>query len=225
MVYDMDNRDIRFKVKKYIESACKRLDRARYTQESAYVDAFIARLDGELNFGEDKGTINFTPTIVADRGAGSAESKYGADFAIVFESENIEHPIRKAIISQAKNCVLDKLSAAEIKRLNTQCIKMANITNDYIILEAPSVAGAIPTIKIGNPATSSWEAESISFDDYLLDHILSCQHGDRRPGFIDGVATSKLSGIRVDVNGIEYIPEVKPKNRSSQKPRNGGMKP
>jgi hypothetical protein len=216
---------IRVKVKEYFRDACENLDRQRYSQESAYVDAFIARLDGKLNIGPGHGVIRFTPTIVADRGAGSAESKFGADFAIVFQSKEVTHPIRKAIISQAKNGMVSALSKTEQNRLAAQCRKMARITDSYIVLEAPVVSGAMPTVKIGDPQTGLWERDSIDFDDYFLEQILSCKHGDRRESFIDGVADSKLSGIKVDVNDLEYTPKITPRKRRAPRKNSDDMEP
>lgn len=216
----MNDEEIRIRVKEHFRSACKNLDRRRYLQESAYVDAFIARLDGTLYIGKDNGFIQFTPTIIADRGAGSAESKYGADFTIVFQSKAVERPINKAIISQAKNGSIDNLSKSENTRLIDQCKKMARITNSYIILEAPNISGAMPTVKIGDPATELWQKDSIDFDDYFLDQILSCIHGDVRDSFIEGVACSKLSGIKIDVNGLEYTPETKPRKKRTKSQKN-----
>lgn len=216
----MIDEEIRIIVKEYFRRACENLDRRRYLQESAYVDAFIARLDGKLYVGKDNGSIQFTPTIVADRGAGSAESKYGADFAIVFHSEAVERPINKAVISQAKNGSVDDLSKSEKSRLADQCKKMARITNSYIILEAPNISGAMPTVKIGDPQTGLWQEDSIDFDDYFLEQILSCMHGDVRDSFIEGVACSKLSGIKVDVKGLEYTPEKKPRKKRTKSPNN-----
>ncbi len=93
----MDYEEVSKRIKQYFLNVCSRLDRTRYAHESAYVDALIGRLDGELDFGEDYGSIVFTPTIVADRGPACAENLYGADFAIVFESKNVKEPIQKAI--------------------------------------------------------------------------------------------------------------------------------
>ncbi len=213
----MGNDEIEIRVKEYFANACKPLDRKRYSQESAYVDAFIGRLDGEIDFGEGMGLITFTPSIVADRGYGSAESKYGADFAIVFRSKGIKKPINKAIISQAKNGEVDKLNNSEITRLNDQCEKMAKVTNSYLVLEAPSSKGIVPTVKLGSSDNKRWQPDSIPFDEYFLNHVLSCKHGDQRLGFITGVSDSKLSGITVDVNGVKYTPYVKPRKKPKPK--------
>ncbi|GGW41113.1 hypothetical protein [Vreelandella hamiltonii] len=170
----MDNKEIEEKVKSYFKNACSRLDRVRYSQESAYVDALIGRLDGILDFGDGNGSIVFKPTIVADRGPGSAENLYGADFAIVFESENVDKPINKAILSQAKNGNVQQLAKAESTRLGEQCEKMARFTDSYIVLEAPKDDGAVPTVRIGTPINKSWENIQMGLDDYFLELVLSC---------------------------------------------------
>lgn len=213
----MDNAEIERRVKQYFSDACSRLDRVRYAQESAYVDALIGRLDGVLDFGEGNGSIEFTPTVVADRGPGSAESLYGADFAIVFKSQNVEEPIRKAILSQAKNDNVDWMPKEEVMRLREQCRKISLFTNDYIVLEAPKMAGTVPTIRLGTPSTNAWGKTRMGLDEYFLELVLSCKHGDRRPDFIRGVANSKLSGLTVDVNGLEYTPTPKPRKRRENK--------
>ncbi|MCJ8294278.1 MAG: hypothetical protein MJK15_07715 [Colwellia sp.] len=209
----MDNYEIERKVKEYFLNACSRLDRIRYAQESAYVDALIGRLDGELDFGDGNGSIIFTPTIVADRGPGCAENLYGADFAIVFKSANVEEPIHKAILSQAKNGTVDKMPKGEVIRLSEQCEKMARFTNSYIVLEAPSDDGAMPTVRIGTPSSKSWGKIRMGLDDYFLELVLSCRHGDKRQGFVNAVASSKLSGLTIDVDGIEYTPTPKPRKK------------
>jgi hypothetical protein len=213
----MDNAEVEKRVKQYFLDACSRLNRVRYAHESAYVDALIGRLDGVLDFGEGNGSIDFTSTIVADRGPGSAESLYGADFAIVFKSENVDEPISKAILSQAKNDNVDGMPNAEVTRLREQCKKMSRFTNDYIVLEAPQMAGAVPTIRVGTPSTKTWGKTRMGLDDYFLELVLSCKHGDRRPDFIKGVASSKLSGLTVDVNGLEYTPTPKPRKKRDNK--------
>ncbi|MCU8104869.1 hypothetical protein [Shewanella sp. SM101] len=213
----MDNTEIEKRVKQYFLDACRRLNRVRFAQESAYVDALIGRLDGVLDFGNGNGYIEFTSTVVADRGPGSAESLYGADFAIVFKSTNVDKPINKAILSQAKNDTIDKMPKEEVTRLREQCMKMARFTNDYIVLEAPKVDGAVPTIIIGTPSNQAWGKIRMGLDDYFLEFVLSCKHGDRRPDFIKGVASSKLSGLTVDVNGLEYTPSPKLRKKRDNK--------
>jgi hypothetical protein len=200
----MQRSEILSSVTDYITKAASRLDRRRYSQESAYVDAFMGRLDGEINFGRNNGVIILTPTIVADRGRGAAESKFGADFSLVFKSKNTSSFINKAILGQAKNGYLEKLSNAELSRLDKQCEKMAESTKHFIIFEAPTKDGAIPTIRLGNQDTKNWNDKRFSFEEYLVDQVISCQHGDRAESFIDAVADSKLSKLEIIMKNLTY---------------------
>ncbi|ELJ8739347.1 hypothetical protein GOP97_18620 [Vibrio cholerae] len=219
----MDNEEIKKSVKEYFTKACEVLDRTRYQQEPAYVDALIGRLDGTIYLGDGQGFIRFKPTVVADRGPASAESLYGADFAIVFESTEVKEPIKKAIFSQAKNGDATKLSKTDAKKLDDQCAKMAIFTKHYMVFEAPKEDGAMPTIRLGKPSTKSWDkGHNIRLDDYFLDYILSCKHGDRRENFIRNVAASNLKGLTVDVNGINYTPTPPTRKKKNNK---GGLEP
>lgn len=108
----------------------------------------------------------------------------------------------------------------EVMRLREQCRKMSLFTNDYIVLEAPKMAGTVPTIRLGTPSNNAWGKTRMGLDEYFLELVLSCKHGDRRPDFIRGVVNSKLSGLTVDVNGLEYTPTPKPRKRRENKPGN-----
>ncbi len=140
----MHRSEILNEVKNYVSKAVSRLDRQRYAQESAYVDAFLGRLDGKIDFGDNNGIIDLQSTVVADRGSGAAEHQFGADFALVFKSNGGALNINKAIIAQAKNGVIEKLSSAENARLTTQCKKMAAVTQHYFVFEAPIKNHGIP---------------------------------------------------------------------------------
>lgn len=205
-------------VKAYIQAVVKPLNRDRYMQESAYVDAFLGRLDGEIDLDGSDSTIIFTPTVVADRGRGTAESKFGADFAIVFESNGIEEDIKKAILGQAKNGEVDSLNNTEKKRLLDQCSKMASVTKQYMVLEAPMIGNPIPTIRIGLPIKKGLPtlSQRIPFDEYLVDYIISCTHGDRRKEFIEAVGHSKLPTLGIVTNNLTLEPDPAPR-------RNMGM--
>jgi hypothetical protein len=65
----------------YVAKAVSRLDPARYRQEAAYVAALFARLDGVV-YHKPNLSIEIKSTVVADRGRGSAESKWGAVSAL-----------------------------------------------------------------------------------------------------------------------------------------------
>lgn len=212
----MHRTEILNEVKDYVSKAVSRLERNRYAQESAYVDAFLGRLDGKIDLGQNDGVIDLRSTIVADRGPGAAEHKYGADFALVFKSNNGALKVSKAILAQAKNGTLEKLSSVENIRLKTQCRKMAAVTQHYFVLEAPTDNYVIPTIRLGSYQNGQWSSARIPFDEYLVDHIISCQHGDKRTDFIDAVGHSKLPTLKVLTTNLTFEPDPPSDNNSSQ---------
>jgi hypothetical protein len=199
--------DLLREVSNYILNAVSRLDRLRYAQESAYVDAFLGRLDGTIDLGENNGILDLKATVVADRGRGAAENVYGADFALIFESIGGNLDVKKAILAQAKNRTLENLSNSEMSRLNLQCQKMAAATAHYFVLEAPLENCSIPTVRLGIFENKRWSEEQLPFDEYLVDQVISCMHGDRRKKFIKAVGDSKLSGLRVLANGVSFEPD------------------
>lgn len=201
-------------IHKYIANAASRLERARYAQESAYVDAFLGRLDGVIHLEESGAQIDLKATVLADRGRGAAESKFGADFALVFSSKGGAVEVDKAVIAQAKNGNLEDISKAEQKRLSGQCEKMGYITKQYFVLEAPTMDGAIPSVRLGDHATRSWVAARMSFDEYLVDQVICCIHGDTRREFINAVNNSKLSTIKITATGVEYVADPQNEKRN-----------
>ena len=203
----MNRSDILAKVSDYVARAISRLDRVRYHSETGYVDAFLGRLDGTIYLGEEKGLIDLKATIATDRGPNSAEKRYGADFALVFNSSNNTLPLKKAILGQAKNGTVERLNSQELSRLVKQCSDMAKVTHHYVVLEAPLRNGKIPTIRLGTYQNNRWSEQEIQFDVYLVDKIISCEHGDRRASFIEQVGDSKLTTLKVLTYGLDYEPD------------------
>lgn len=191
-------------VNDYVLTTVSGLERKRYEQESAYVSAFLGRLDGSIDLGEKNGVIELRSTVVTDRGPGAAEHKFGADFALVFKSKGGALEINKAVIAQAKNGKLEELSTNEKTRLTTQCKKMAEVTQHYFVLEAPIKDNAIPTVRLGTFENKQWSSEQIPFGEYLVDYIILCRHGDRRDDFIAAVGDSKLTMLKINTTNLTF---------------------
>ncbi|HIF9187938.1 TPA: hypothetical protein ACX6PH_000884 [Photobacterium damselae] len=180
------------KVSTHIRNAASRLVLSRYRQEPAYVSAFLARLDGEVEIKSEGKVISFQflPSVISDRGPRSAESKFGADFSIVFSNGVVE----KAILSQAKR---DIISSADAKKLEQQCKKMNKQTDHWVVLKMPSNNGDIPQVSFNSDGSNA-----IPFDTYITDYVISCKHGDRDLGFVDKVQDSDLKGLSVEVSDM-----------------------
>jgi hypothetical protein len=194
-------------VRRHVERALARLDPQRYHQEPAYVAALLARLDGVAYNGAE-GRIEFRSTIVADRGPNSAESRFGADFAIVARLRSGSEAIEKAVMAQAKKGSILGLSQAERNDFEQQCRKMATATEAVLGLEVPvSASDTVLVREIGvqreardvplsdDSATTGVEIGRRPYElaDYLCERLLPCDHGDHDPAFV-GRAVPQRTG-------------------------------
>lgn len=168
-----------------INKRCQEIERSSFQQEPMYVAALMGKLTGmDIKIGATR----LKTTMVNDRGPGSAESKTGADFAIILE--NYETNVFKAILGQAKGGAIKKLQPAQRKNFDDQCEKMKQYTNYYIALEAPS-GNQTPQVHEFNNNPPPL-AQIMTLDKYLVDRFLACHHGDNRPDFTSAVKNSGL---------------------------------
>lgn len=184
--------EIRSQFRRQVEFACRQLLRSAYQQEPAYVAALMGKLAG---MHIQSGSSWLTTTVVNDRGPHSAESEFGADFAIVFESTS---GVSKAVLGQAKGASIDLLSPTERNKLFEQCRLIARKTTHFLGLEAPTGGSTMPIVRrglAGPPVTI--ESAGRRLDDYLADVFIACLHGDRRNRFVQAVKTSDLLQLRV----------------------------
>lgn len=185
-------------IRSHVAAAISRVDPSRYQQEPAYVNAVLARLDGLVYRGAH-GEVEIKSTVVDDRGPGSAESKYGADFAITATIAGGGARVAKAIIGQAKKGRIEDLSRSQSERLQRQVGKMSQHTDQHVVLEVPEVSGSSPRIRIPYQGGVGRYKYPIALEDYLTSHLLACLHGDRREAFVEAVQDSSLSRLALIV--------------------------
>lgn len=174
-----------------IRMACSQLSRLSFQQEPAYVAALMGKLAGmDVSLGHSR----LQTSVVNDRGAGSAESEFGADFAIILESDR---GVSKAILGQAKGVNIDKLPPLKKEDFFKQCEKMAKKTKHFIGLEVPMKSGALPTVRQGVWGPPVSILKQLALDDYLVDVFIACQHGDIRSNFVSAVKHSDLLQLRI----------------------------
>ncbi|EGV1832341.1 TPA: hypothetical protein ACN335_003871 [Vibrio parahaemolyticus] len=178
------------KISDYIDAVSRKLPLERFQHETAYVNAFLGAMEGTLKLNREKELeFSFIGTVVNDRGPKSAEKRFGADFSLVFTDGKVE----KAILSQAKNAPVTKLTKREKERLNEQCKKMDRHSSEWVVFEMPERSGDIPTVSFlldGN-------VKNIPIDEYITIYVLGCIHGDRREEFITSVTRSDLAGLEL----------------------------
>ena len=207
----MNDKKIIAEIIKHIKKSYKNLDRTRYRQEPAYINALMGKLDGEV-FDDGNGKkVQFIVTIVDDRGPNAAESKYGADFAIVFEKVGGKKQISKAILGQGKNGASDDLNRSEKSRLIGQCEKMNTHTSEYIVLEAPTDNSKPPMVRVGDPKNPLKIGARYTLEDYFLKKFIACKHGDKRDKFVEAVQDSTLNQLKIITRGLDLDLEL---NRS-----------
>jgi len=121
--------------KKLVRGLVKRISRAeietleslrfkRIEQEPALTDRLLGVMEHVLN-GQSIGGITWTAKSLTDRGRGSQESEFGADFMAVFRVDLSDFTIAKGFLGQAKLVEpTDSFPSAEASRLKLQCEKM-----------------------------------------------------------------------------------------------------
>lgn len=213
-------------LKRHVGRAVARIDPARYSQEPAYVAALFARLDDVVYRGREI-TIELKSTIVADRGPRSAESIWGADFALMASISGASGRIEKAVLGQAKRHSLVRIAPADAQQFRNQAVKMSAGTQAMVGLEVPVETGQEPRVRVLEMSPlfgETWAAQSaltrsyesrifsnltgeppllvgsaLSLDQYLYAELLRCIHGDQRRDFIEGVSKSSLATLHIDV--------------------------
>jgi len=181
-----------------INSALGRIDLERYSQEPAYVTALISRLDGVVYDGPD-GRVEIKGTIVEDRGAHSAESLWGADFAITAALTVGQHSVEKGILGQAKKKSMHELNLLQDYELRGQCSKMLAATDHCIVLGLPKTKSLALLVRlVGEPLDVPME-----FQEYILERFLPCYHGDMRMSFVRAIQDSKLKRLHFKIMSRE----------------------
>ena len=170
-------------------------------------------------------------TIIADRGPRSAESIWGADFAIVAVLTMPGLVRRKAVLGQAKRGSLDRLSVLGQRQFSKQIRMMHRATWAIAGLEVPEITGDIPRIRVVEISTQygdSWAAQSmlarqkyeVRFDadnegggpillgpaldlgTWIVDEVVYCSHGDENERLVAAVSESSLQRLQVNVSTV-----------------------
>lgn len=162
------------------------------------MNAILARIDGLIYSGA-QGEIEIKSTIVSDRGANSAEKRFGADFAITARIEVGSSNVEKAIIGQAKKGRVEELNSRGKDFFQGQILKMSASTDQYVILEVPEVNGNSPRIRLPYTGQPTRFKHPITIEDYITSKLIECMHGDLRPDFVMAVQDSDLSRLAIMV--------------------------
>jgi hypothetical protein len=185
---------VRDAMQEHVRRAVDRLDPDRYSQEPAYVAALVARLDGVV-YDDRDARVEIVGTVVADRGRGSAEAKWGADFAFTATLIQDEKKEKKAVLGQAKRGRPEHLNHLETGRLGRQCEKMLKATLASVVLSVPVHFGERPLVSLLDD-TGKYQ-RTFDLADYLSDLLMTCRHGDTRGDFVRSAMSSNLTGLHI----------------------------
>lgn len=160
-------------------------------QEPQITDRFLGICQHSIN-GARIGGVQWTAKTFTDRGAGSQEREYGADFLCSYELQMPTFKVAKGFLAQAKRIEpSDYFSPKDFGDMQSQCEKMLSISpssfvflysrqNGVQVVPALSVVAARPC----NPH----ELTAVAVRPFFTDHF-ECFIGDR------GLAITSADGV------------------------------
>jgi hypothetical protein len=210
---------------RHVLHSVRRLNPLRFGQEPGYVAALFGRLDAVV-YDENGFFMELRSTLVNDCGPNSAESKWGADFAITVRIADQREVLEKGILGQAKRGSLPALVPADSERLRHQAVRMSAATTELIGLEMPVAVGIQPRVRIlevptlyqGIPIQHSFRqyptrisahdhispplliGEDMSLGRYFHAELIRCLHGNNRAGFVEAIQDSSQTRLGIYVS-------------------------
>lgn len=183
------------RVKKAESYVLGAFEQGRVEQEPAMTDRLLASLEHQLD-GSQIGGVTWTAKTLKDRGAGSQESEFGADFMAVFHASLPDFEVTKGFLAQSKIIEPSQsFPASEANRLKAQCEKMLDHSPaSYVfVYSQQSGISVVPAIDIVAARTANpHELDSMSMGTFYEKHF-ECFIGDRD---IQSASPAALSDLR-----------------------------
>jgi hypothetical protein len=184
-------------VRAHVQRAIEGLDPGRYAQEPNYTAALLGRLEGPAYKGP-LGEVTFRNTVFNDRGARSAESRYGADHAITATISDGKTTINKVILVQAKLGRIANLPPSQQEELRKQIAKMRKLVPAPKVMEIPEMGGQrFPAIISGNRILRNEVYVPMYLPDYFVARITTTLDGCTNPSVVARVKDSGLPQLQV----------------------------
>ena len=166
-------------------------ERGLIEQEPAFTDRMLGRIQEAMNGYESKG-VRWSAKTLTDRGRGSQEAQYGADFMGVFEASLPEYTTRKGFLAQAKLIrPRARIQLAEFNRLQEQCDRMLSTSPDsYVFVYSADGISVVPASAVLGLTVRSLDLlYSRSVGRFFEEHFTSFI-GDRR------IASPSIDALR-----------------------------
>lgn len=152
----------------------------RAQQEAHITDRLIAYLQSEFNFRSHG--LSWTAMTLTDRGPGSQEKEFGADFLGSLEINLDGFVVRKGFLAQAKKIEpYENFPSVEFGQLVSQCKKMMQFSPDSFVFLYSLANGitVVPAISVASSRNCNpHELTALTLKDFFRHHF-DCFIGDR----------------------------------------------
>jgi len=177
----------------------------RVEQEPAFTDRMLGRIEGAMEGFVRKG-VRWSAKTLTDRGRGSQEREFGADFAGVLNIDLEDYKVRKGFLAQAKIIEPDvRVAPADIERMVVQCEQMLRHTPDsFLFLYSMQGISVVPAVSVlGSPFSNPHDLYARSLSRFYEEHF-ECFIGDRD---ISSPDPQMLDGLRerLRVRTLSYL--------------------
>ena len=187
-------------VRSHVRGAIDAVDPVRYRQEANYTAALLNRLEGIVYSGP-YGLVEFKSTVFDDRGRHSAESRLGADHAIIATIEYQARIIKKVILFQAKLGDIQDLNSDQNRMLEGQIEKMRRLVAAPKVMQIPESNGKrYPQIISGNSILGGRPYKPLNLENYFVARVTTTLDGCTDPAAIEIASESSLSRLEVHAN-------------------------
>jgi hypothetical protein len=153
----------------------------RIEQEPAVTDRLLGVMQYLLN-GQTIAGVRWRAKTLTDRGRGSQESNYGADFLATLELDLEGYQVKKGFLAQAKLIEpSESFGNANFEKMREQCEKMLKLSSaSYVFLYSQqSGISVIPAIEVLEARSCNpHELTSRSMRQFYKEHF-ECFVGDR----------------------------------------------
>lgn len=183
-------RDVAQHIAAAIDLAVDALREGRVEHEPAMTDRMLGAIEQSLKDYQRKG-IRWSAKTLTDRGRGSQESKYGADFMGVLNIALPEFAVSKGFLAQAK--LVRNGSSGDLGELRQQCKKMLKLSPDsFVFLYGQDGVRVVPAISVVGAKVDPLQLYSRSAQRFFEEH-LECFIGD---GQIQSATPAALEAMR-----------------------------
>jgi hypothetical protein len=159
-----------------INHATEAFRQGRIEHEPAMTDRMLGAIEESLSNFHYKG-ISWRAKTLTDRGAGSQEAKYGADFMGVLDIALPNFSVTKGFLAQAK--LIRNGNSGDLTELKRQCEKMLNLSPDsFVFLYGDNGVRVVPAVSVVGSNLDPLFLYHRSAQRFFEEH-LQCFIGDR----------------------------------------------